>query len=270
MASVLEYTSVARPYALLILLVLLRCGSAQMCSFWESGCIDPLAQTAVPIDFSPLFPTPITFYYGFDELISGKGQGPMTKTSYWLRYQDRKIDNNQVKSNRTSEVALRVGNLTGTPSGTTNGCDGIWGNPCSHDIKGALQHDIFRLATSGEYYSKPLEATLAHMMLYPPPLPNCGAPIFDVASIPVQEFAKERIPGPNVSVMPPGSGHHPWQVWYIDGMTSQQQASQVAVGIIARSPTYNSPPPLTPDEIQVELVCLQAPQGPPVGPPKGS
>ncbi|KAJ5892074.1 uncharacterized protein N7473_008302 [Penicillium subrubescens] len=270
MASLLGSKSMVQPCILLIVLVMLQRASAQMCSFWESGCIDPLAQTAVPMDFSPLFPDPITFYYAFDELSSGKGKGPMTKTSYWLRYHDRKINKDQVTSNRTSEVALRVGNLTGTPSGTTNGCDGIWGNPCSQDIKGALQHTIFRLATSGEYYSKPLEASLALMMVYPPHLPNCGAPIFDVASIPVQDFAKERIPGPNVTVMPPGSSNRPWQVLYIDGMTSHQQASQVAVGIIARSPTYNSPPPLTPDEIQVELVCLQAPQGPPVGPSKGS
>lgn len=186
MASLLGFKSVTQPCVLLIVLVLLQCGSAQMCSFWESGCIDPLAQTAVPMDFSPLFPDPITFYYAFDELPSGKGQGPVTKTSYWLRYHDRKINQDQVTSNRTSEIALRVGNLTGTPSGTTNGCDGIWGNPCSQDIKGALQHSIFRLATSGEYYSKPLEAALAHMMAYPPHFPNCGAPIFDVASIPVQ------------------------------------------------------------------------------------
>ncbi|KAF3386959.1 hypothetical protein F1880_001158 [Penicillium rolfsii] len=270
MSFILGLKSVSQPCVLLIVLVLLQCASAQMCSFWESGCIDPLAQTAVPIDFSPLFPDPITFYYAFDELPSGKGQGPITKTSYWLRYHNRKISKDQVTSNRTSEVALRVGNLTGIPSGTTNGCDGVWGYHCSQDIKGALQHSIFRLATSGEYYSKPLEATLAHMMAYPPHFPNCSAPIFDVASIPVQDFAKERTPDPNVSVMPPGSSHHPWQVWYIDGMTSNQQASQVAVGIIARSPTCNGPPPLTPDEIQVELVCLQAPQGPPVGPSTGS
>lgn len=121
------FNSAAGLSILLTVLALLHCGSAQMCSFWESGCIDPLAQTAVPIDFSPLFPDPITFFYAFDELISGKGQGPMTKTSYWLRYQDRNINKDAVTSNRTSEIALRVGNLTGTPSGTTNGCDGIWG-----------------------------------------------------------------------------------------------------------------------------------------------
>ena len=195
MASILGFKSVAQPYALLIVLALLQCSSARMCSFWESGCFDPLAQTAVPIDFSPLFPDPITFYYAFDELASGKSQGPMTKTIYWLRYQDWKINKDAVTSNRTSEVALRVGNLTGTPSGTTNGCDGIWGNPCSHDIKGALQHTIFWFATSGEYYSNPLEAALAHMMVYPPSLPNCRAAIFDVASIPVQGMSLTNVIG---------------------------------------------------------------------------
>ena len=65
--------------------------------------------------------------------------------------------------------------------------------------------------------------------------------------------------------MPSGSGERPWQVFYLDDMTDHQQASQVAVGIIIRSPSYNSPPPMSPDEIQVELVCLQAPQIPPSG-----
>lgn len=192
MASIPGLKSIAQPLVLLIVLALLQHSSAQICSFWESGCIDPLAQTAVPLDFSPLFPDPITFFYGFDELSLGKGQGPMTKTAYWLRYQDRKINKDVVTCNRTSEVALRVGNLTGTPSGTTNGCDGIWGNPCSLDIKSAIKHAIFRLATSGEYYSKPLEAALAYMMAFPPYpslVPNCGAPIFDVASIPVQSMS---------------------------------------------------------------------------------
>lgn len=62
-----------------------------------------------------------------------------------------------------------------------------------------------------------------------------------------------------------GSGYHPWQVWYLDDMTDAQQASQVAVGIASRSPTHDGRPPLTPDEIQIELVCLQAPEGPPTG-----
>lgn len=79
------------------------------------------------------------------------------------------------------------------------------------------------------------------------------------------DFAIEKTPEQNVTIMPSGSGFSPWQVWYIDGMTAHQQASQVAVGIISRGPAYNSPPPYSPDEIQVELVCMQAPQGPSSG-----
>lgn len=89
-------------------------------------------------------------------------------------------------------------------------------------------------------------------------------------------FAKEST-DQNVTVMSPGSGDHPWQVWYLDDMTADKQASQVAVGFITRGPSYNSPPPMSPNDIQVELVCVQAPQrppsgaplGPPSGPPKG-
>ena len=70
--------------------------------------------------------------------------------------------------------------------------------------------------------------------------------------------------------MKAGLSYNPWQVWYINGMTDHQQASQVAVGIISRAPSYNGNPPPSPDQIQIELVCLQAPQGPPTGPPNGN
>lgn len=67
--------------------------------------------------------------------------------------------------------------------------------------------------------------------------------------------------------MPPGSGAWPWQVWYLDNMNAHNQASQVAVGIISRAPSYNSSPPDGPDDIMVELVCVQAPSS---GSSKGS
>ncbi|KAJ5887806.1 hypothetical protein N7495_007847 [Penicillium taxi] len=266
-----------------ILLVLACQSSAQFCSFWNGACIDPLAQTAVKFNFSPLFINPITLYYGFDASLSGKGNGPMTKTAFWLRYQNSNIDPSVVDMNRTSEIALRVGNLTGIPSGSNNACDGIWGRQCTNGIKMALKTGIFHLARSGEYYSKPLETVLSQLMMVQPEL-LCGAPIFDVASIPVQgmsfdvsycfnrrlsnsltDFAFESKTDQDVSVYPSGSLGHPWQVWYLDDMTPQQQASQVAVGIISRAPSYGSPLPRTPDDIQIELVCMQAPQAPPSG-----
>jgi hypothetical protein len=261
--------------SLTLLLVLLQTVSAQFCSFWNNGCIDSLAQTAIRFDLNPLFPDPVTLYYGFDVSSSGKGEGPMTKTAFWLGYQNNNINLNAVDSNRTSELGLRIGNLTGTPSGANNGCDGIWGEDCSRDLKSALQNGIYRLAVSGEYYSKPLEAVLSKMLAKPPPLPSCPPPTLDVAAIPVQglsiitssrsyvltllDFAKERVPDKNVTIMPPGSGAWPWQVWYLDDMSARNQASQVAVGIISRAPSYNSIPPDGPDDIMVELVCVQAP-----------
>ncbi|KAJ5684236.1 uncharacterized protein N7477_000581 [Penicillium maclennaniae] len=255
---------IVQSWVLLLLLALLQCSSAQFCSFLNNGCIDPLAQTAVSFDFQPLFTDPIYFYYGFDASSSGKGKGPMTKTGFWLRYQDRHVNKNAINHNLTSEVALRVGNMTATPSGTSNGCDGVWGTRCSNDIKFAIQQTIFLLSSSGQYYDRPLERALEHMMLVPPHLPNCVSFVFDVATIPVQEFAREGT-DQNVTVMPSGSGDRPWQVFYLDDMTDHQQASQVAVGIITRGPSYDSAPPMSPDEIQVELVCLQAPQSPPSG-----
>ncbi|KAJ5124475.1 uncharacterized protein N7515_008300 [Penicillium bovifimosum] len=252
--------------ALGLFFLLLQTVSAQFCSFWNSGCIDTLAQTAVRFDLKPLFPDPVTLYYGFDASPSGKGDGPMTKTAFWLGYQTRNINMKAVDSNRTSEIGLRVGNLTGTPSGANNGCDGIWGEDCSSDLKTALKHGMYQLARSGEYYSKPLEVTLNQMLMKPPTL-RCSPYVLDVASIPVQDFARERVPGQNVTIMPPGSGAWPWQVWYLDQMNARKQASQVAVGIISRAPSYNSAPPDSPDDITVELVCVQAPSS---GSNKGS
>lgn len=264
MASSSGLSPIARPWLLLLVLALLQCSSAQFCSFWNNGCIDPLAQTAVSFNFQPLFTDPIYLYYGFDASSSGKGEGPMTKTGFWLRYQDRHINKDAIEHNKTSEIALRVGNMTATPSGTHNGCDGIWGFECSNELKSAVQQSMFHLASSGLYYDRPLQKALEHMLLIPPDLPHCGPFVLDVATIPVQDFAKEGT-DQNVTVMPSGSGTHPWQVWYLDDMTAHQQASQVAIAIITRGPTYDSPPPISPDEIQVELVCLQAPQSPPSG-----
>ncbi|KAJ6093486.1 hypothetical protein N7486_008775 [Penicillium sp. IBT 16267x] len=280
MASCQGIGQLSWPWILLVAFTLLRCGSAQFCSFWNNGCIDPLAQTAVAFSFPPLFLDSITLFYSFDSSSSGKGEGPMTKTAFWLGYQDHNMNPQVVDANRTSEIALRVGNLTGTPMGPNNGCDGIWGGHCSHDIKTALQATMFQLATSGDYYHQPLATALDQFMMTPPELPSCGAPVFDVAAIPVQgmsrlfviaefftdssllDFAYEQAPSREVTIMKPGSSYHPWQVWYLDRMTDIQQASQVAVGIVSRCPSFDSHPPLSPDDIQIELVCLQAPQGP--------
>ncbi|CAI7609616.1 unnamed protein product [Penicillium pancosmium] len=266
MASLSMSGCFQRTWVLLAILALLQCSSAQFCSFWTSDCIEPLAQVAVPFSFQPLFPDPITLFYGFDALSSGKGQGPMTKTAFWLGYQDRNIDQKAIDTNRTTEIGFRIGNITGSPSGGNNGCDGIWSEDCTRELKNSIQRGIFHLPPPIDHHRRPLAAALEHMMWDPPKLDSCPRQLFeDVASIPVQDFIRESVPQQNVTVMTPGSGYNPWQVWYIDDMTSRQQASQVALGIITRSPTYDSEPPHSPDDVQVELVCVQAPRAPPSG-----
>lgn len=181
-----------RPRLLTVLLALVSSGSAQFCSFWNEDCIDPIAQTAVPVDFQPLFSDPITLFYGFDASASGKDEDPMTKTGFWMQYLNNRINKDAVDANRTSEIALRVGNLTGVPSGTNSGCDGIWGQACSDALKNCLQNAMFYLAKSGDYYSKPLEAALSQILLDPPTLESCPPPMFDVAAIPVQGMPNSR------------------------------------------------------------------------------
>lgn len=69
------------------------------------------------------------------------------------------------------------------------------------------------------------------------------------------------MPGQNATLRSTGSMDDPFSVWYLDGMTANDMADQVAVAIFSRGPTYNSQPPSSPDDIQIELACVQAPGG---------
>lgn len=188
MARRFGLTPAIQPWMLVLVFLLAQVqhSAAVFCSFWNNGCIDPLAQTAVRFDFKPLFTDPIYLYYGFDASVSGKGEGPMTKNGFWLRYQSRHINQSAIDDNHISEIAMRVGNLTGVPSGGNNGCDGIWGAECSHDIKRSLRRVMYLLALSERYYEHPLEKALEEMMMSPPSLSACPPPVLDVAAIPVQ------------------------------------------------------------------------------------
>lgn len=168
---------------------LLPSGSAQLCSFWDGGCVDPMAQSTVSLKFPPLFLDNINVYYAFDSNSQGKGHEPMTKVSYWLGYAARHVNNSVIDSNRTSEVAVRIGNLTGTPYGGNNGCDGVWGPQCSGDIKAAFKEAIYQLSYKADYYSNPLETVLSQMLISAPGLPNCPPPLFDIQQIPVQRMS---------------------------------------------------------------------------------
>ncbi|OJJ42886.1 hypothetical protein ASPZODRAFT_147049 [Penicilliopsis zonata CBS 506.65] len=234
--------------------------SAQICSFWDATCIDPLAQTAVSVGFEPLFPDPVTFYYGFDATSQSNGV-PMTKASYWLRYSSNYLAPSAIDANRTSEVALRVGNLTGQPWGPNNGCDGVWGPECSSNLKAAIQANMFTLFTSGQYYQNPLSTVLDQFLSSSSPVAGCPHSMFQVQAIPANSFAQETVTDQAVTVETPGSSITPWKTWFLSNMTASQQAQQVAVAFISRCPSFGDQPEITESDIQIELVCLKAPSG---------
>ncbi|RLL97386.1 hypothetical protein CFD26_104129 [Aspergillus turcosus] len=243
---------------LILVLAALPSTIAQFCTFWDGGCVDPLAQTAVNFDFPPLFLDDITLYYGFDANPSGKGQEPMVKASFWLSYDPQRIDSAAITANRTSEIAFRVGNLTGTPSGPSNGCEGVWGPDCTRDLKELLKGAIYELSTKGDY-TYPLQTVINQMLVNPPFLENCPPSFFDVQSFPVQPFAQETEPDKTATIQTPGFGGSPWKTWFIDNMTSSLQAQQVAVAILSRAPSSSAYLLHGKDDITVELVCIQAP-----------
>ncbi|KAI9374226.1 hypothetical protein BJX61DRAFT_540959 [Aspergillus egyptiacus] len=232
--------------------------AADMCYFWDTGCVDPLAQTAISFRFPPLFLEPINFYFAYDADARGKGQAPMIKAGYWIGY-EAYVDNSVMDVNRTSEIAIRVGNLTGTPSGGNNGCDGVWGSECSMNLKKTFKEYIYELVTSGSSYSDPLRTVVDALRAHPPHIANCPPPFFDVQHFPVDEFVGENADGKTAYIKTTGTSNSPWSIWLIDDMKAVDQAEQVAVGIISRTPQYGSEPPADEDEIGIELVCARAP-----------
>ncbi|KAL1867969.1 hypothetical protein Plec18167_008435 [Paecilomyces lecythidis] len=251
-----------------LLLALVTLAHAQTCAFADDSCIDPLAQTAVPLSFSPLFPQNISFYYGFDAAylsasdglsLDGQSEGPIVKGSFWLGYGSH-ISSNSIRANHTSELAVRVGNLTGSPGGGNNGCDGVWGSQCSQDIKRLLQGSIYDLSVMGSYYSNPLQTVLRELWQTPLAIVSCPSTLFTVQSIPVESFAQEDEVSGSVEVVDSGNSVSPWQTWFVHGVTASEQAEQVAVGILSRGPTYGSEQLKNPDDVQIDLVCVRAPQ----------
>lgn len=201
MATSFGLWSMARPCLLLLLTILATLSpsaTAEICSFWDKGCVDPLAQTAIPFKFDPLFLETMNFFYAFDADSQGKGQAPMIKTGFWIGYQ-ASTNNSVININRTSEIAVRVGNLTGTPSGGNNGCDGVWGSSCSNDLKTYLQETILEYVQNADTYSNPLSNVIHSFRSTPPILPNCSPTLFEVQNIPVIcKFTNTRAAYPDV------------------------------------------------------------------------
>lgn len=69
------------------------------------------------------------------------------------------------------------------------------------------------------------------------------------------------MPDQSASLRRSGSVDDPFDTWFVDNMTAKQQADQVAVAILSRAPAYDSDPPSSEKDIQIELACIQAPSG---------
>lgn len=251
--------------------------TAYYCAFDDQTCIDGVAQVSVSFQFDSISPAPLFFYYAFDGGFSYQNGSSAVKVAYWLHYDQPQITNyNQLDpgNNWTTEAALRVGNLNGYVGGTNNGCDGVWGNACSQNLISYLQSSMFSLSNSGVPYDTPLQTVLQPLTNNPNfVVPGCPSTLFQLNTIPSYVFINETTivannqSAANVYVAPSGSPAAPWRTWYTQGVTPQQQAQEVAVGIVARGPTFGSQPLNGPQDIQIELVCSRAPkQGRPPGP----
>ena len=156
------------------------------CRFWDSRCVDPIAQTTSPMSLKPLFPDPLILYYAFDSTASGSSNGePYTKSAFWFRYGRGEVNSSVITTNRTWEIGMRMGNFTGQPSGGHNGCDGIVGSRCAESIEETLQSSIYQLLLSGGTYSNPLQSVLDQMQDSLPSNFSCVPSFFDVQQFPV-------------------------------------------------------------------------------------
>lgn len=165
--------------------------TADYCTFDNGTCIDGLAQVSVSFQFDAISPAPLLFYYGFD---AGWGSPSnenscAVKVGYWLQY-DRGIVtdfNSDMRGiNWTTEVALRIGNLGGWVGGANNGCDGVWGDVCSKNLKTFLRSSLFNLSTSGQLYDLPLNTVLRPLTTGSPGpyIDGCPPTLFDLDLIP--------------------------------------------------------------------------------------
>ncbi|TQB75502.1 hypothetical protein MPDQ_002795 [Monascus purpureus] len=229
----------------IVLAMIIQPIRANYCQFWSPDCIDPLAQTAVPFNFEPLYPDPLYLFYAFDASTDGSTGQPVTKTSFWLRYGGTRVNRVAINGNRTLEIAMRVGNLTGYPAGGHNACEYVLGSQCTETITQTLQYGIYGHILSGQNYTNPLATILTQMQMYTPA--NFSS------------FASEISSPQSVEMQSSGSTNSPWATWYTHDLTSASQSDQVAVAIVSRSPAYGWTTPPSLSDIQVELVCIQAP-----------
>ena len=186
----------------MVLDLLFQPAVAGFCPYYDEACVDPIAQTAYPLDLQPLFPGPLSLFYAYDASSSSSSSSsnnlpPSTKSAFWLRYDGIRVNRSAITTNRTLEIGMRMGNFTGTPGGGHNGCDGIIGPECADTIEDSLQEAIYQLLlSSGDGdHTNPLQTVLGKMQASPPANFSCVPSFFSVQNFPVmREFSLSSFP----------------------------------------------------------------------------
>lgn len=114
------------------------------------GCLNPKARGSVSFEFKPLFPQSVDFVYAFDSetqkeadlqyVPEGSTASPDSKVAFWLEFPE--IYLNPAAHTRTHMLVLMNENFTGDPSGSNNGCDGLWGAQCSQNLAAWFKAEI--------------------------------------------------------------------------------------------------------------------------------
>lgn len=196
----------------LVLISLLPATQA-FCDFWDETCLDGLAQVSTRIKFEPLFPKPIELFFGYDAYPPSIRKNPkhsrnsekyyedtvdeddkkdlLVKLSYWLDYdRDRVLaawtPNVTNPGNWTTEVALRVGNLTAYTGGGNHGCDNVWGPTCSVRLKDYVRQSLYDLSNSRRNFDSPLKAIMDQMKWTSAMVPGCPSSFFEMGYTPVR------------------------------------------------------------------------------------
>lgn len=114
------------------------------------SCVNPVASGSASFEFKPLFTTNSTFVYAFDvedeaeienkTIAPGSSLQTDAKVAFWLEYTETQLTPSDHQE--TYMAVLLNGNITGTPSGAHNGCDGVWGPECSKNLGSFLKSTI--------------------------------------------------------------------------------------------------------------------------------
>ncbi|KAL2829047.1 hypothetical protein BJY01DRAFT_255183 [Aspergillus pseudoustus] len=241
-------------------------------------CIDPIAIGSQSLSFEPLFPSPLSFTYAFDvqnatELASeslrpGEEQVPDSKVAFWLEYDDATLTPSA--RHETYMAVLLNPNITGSPEGGHNGCDGVWGATCSRNLIRFLKEQMAgkSIAATATLSSAIADAkSPSRFGGAADEAAGLGCPdglfeeVYYGAGMPGFFGGKEETiameNGESTSILPSGNVTHPFISERILDTAREDLMDRAAVALLARVPLEGD---LYTDvaNIQLDIVCAAA------------